>query len=310
MHQRGTGAPYDPWSTNSVAALPETAVPFAAMEFPFPVSEVLRPASPDLGRLREKATELQAREAAPQEAAWVALMAAEAVESTAEDRERFFLSDATARGLVFTGIKWRAGWALLGENQEPYARFCGGALYRLHNPRRASTRPLLGSRDTASVYVAQLLARYALLYSDVQPGATHDLGHFVEDHGPGVLVVSGPMRPVEALLCLALMRLGMRAVVTGGFPWEMGIARRWTPPERRWPASASFENLRLRSPDPLSGLPEYANPAYAHEKLDPARRRGGGRSQLPSVRAGEAEEGVEASGEVTDEVGPHDDHRG
>jgi len=288
-----------------LAQLPDAAVPFAPTQFPFPISEVLTAAPPDLTRLRNKVAELEAAGAAPHEAAWVVLMAAEAIESAAADRDRFFLSDGTARGLIFTGIKWRAGWALLlGENQEPYARAFDAAQFLTFTTREGlDVGRFLGPRDTSAVYFAQLLARYALLYSDVAPGATHDLGHFVEDHGPGVLVVSGPMRPVEALLGLALMRLGMRALVTPAFPWEIGDRTEVDSPEQAVAATGSFQNLRLRSPDPLAGLPEYANPAYEHEKFEPARRIGESGNSFFLLRPGPAEEGVEVEGEIADDLG-------
>lgn len=106
-----------------IGQLPDAPMPFAHTQFPFPVSEALFGAPPDVARIRAQADELEASEAGPQDAAWIALCAAEAVESVQPDRAQYFARDGPFRGAVFGGIKWRAGWALiLGEGREPYAR--------------------------------------------------------------------------------------------------------------------------------------------------------------------------------------------
>jgi hypothetical protein len=287
-----------------ISRLPGSPSPFGGTQFPFPVSQTLFGAAPDPARLRAQADELDAADAQPQDAAWVALCAAEAVESVQPDREQYFSTDASFRGAVFGGIKWRAGWALImGENQEPYARAFDGASFMVY-----ATRPdvgvgkFLGERETASVYFAQLLARYALLYSDVKAGERHELTHFVEDHGPGVLVVSGAMGPTESLLCLSLLRLGMRGAVTASFPWEIGDRVEVSTPYEAVAAVASFENLRIRAQDPLAALPEYANPAYGREKFEPGSSLGGG-SSFFILRRGTATEGISASEAPQQQVG-------
>jgi acetyl-CoA decarbonylase/synthase complex subunit beta len=284
--------------------LPGAAAPFANTQFPFPVSQALFGATPDLARIREQAEELDSTEAKPQDAAWVALCAAEAIESVQPDRDKYFSSDGSFRGAVFGGIKWRAGWALImGDGQEPYSSAFDAASFMVYTTRPDSgPGKFLGERETASVYFAQLLARYALLYSDVSAGDRHDLTHFVEDHGPGVLIVSGAMKLVESLLCLSLMRLGMRAAVVPGFPWEVGDRVEVSSPEEAVAAVASFENLRIRAQDPLAALPEYANPAHAHEKFEPAARLGGGNCFLV-LRRGTAAEGITAAGQPGPDLG-------
>jgi len=284
-----------------IEQLPPSPVPFTRTAFPFPVSQALFGGPPDLERLRREAAELDASDQPAQDAAWVVLAAAEAVESVQPDRDSYFSSDGSFRGAVFSGIKWRAGWAvLLGDDQGPYARAFDHAGFMVFTTR-AGVEPgkFLGERQTAAVYLAQLLARYALVYSDVQPGDRHELTHFVEDHGPAVLVVSGPMRPVEAMLCLALMRLGVPAVVAPGFPWEVGHRIEVTSPEEAVAAAATFENLRIRSQDPLVAMPEYANPAYAHEKFEPQARLGGDELSFFHLRPGAAIEGAVVTGEPT-----------
>jgi hypothetical protein len=285
--------------------LPRAPIPFTRTAFPFPVSQALFGGPPQLDRLRREAEELDASDRPAQDAAWVALVAAEAVESAQPDRDQYFSFDGSFRGAVFSGIKWRAGWALvLGENQQEYARAFDDASFMVY-----ATRPgvglgkFLGERETASVYFAQLLARYALVYSDVQRGDRHELTHFVEDHGPGVLVVSGPMRPVESLLCLALMRLSMRAVVTAGFPWEIGDRAEAGSPAEAVAASAGFQNLRIRSQDPLAAMPEYANPAHEHGKFEPQARLGGDAQSFFHLRAGAATGVAYVSGEPSGSIG-------
>ncbi|MCJ7752096.1 MAG: hypothetical protein MUQ65_13540, partial [Armatimonadetes bacterium] len=225
-----------------------------------------------------------------------ALGAAEVVESAQDDRSEHFLSDGQFRGAVFTGIKWRAGWVLLlGDDQEPYARAFDEASFMVFVTRQGvDVGRSLGERDTASVYFAQLLARYALLYSDVKAGERHELTHFVEDHGPGVLVVCGEMKPVEALLCLALMRLGVGAVVAADdFPWEVGNRVEVASPEAAVGAAGGFQNMRIRSQeDPLSALPDYANPAYVREEFESACTLGGTPESFLLVRFADVSEGV------------------
>lgn len=284
--------------------LPPAPAPFPHTEFPFPVSHALLGEAPDVAYLRRQAEELEQAEALPQEAAWVVLCAAEAIESAQPDRDQYFASDGSFRGAVFGGIKWRAGWVLvMGEGQGPYARASEEAEFMVQVTRReAGVGKFLGDRETAAVYFAQLLARYALVYSDVCPGDRHELTHFLEDHGPGVVIVSGPMRPIESLLCLSLLRLGLRAAVTASFPWEVGDRVEVGSPAEAVAAAGSFENLRIRAQDPLAALPEYANPAHAHEKFDPVSRLGGAGSFLV-LRQGAAEEGVGTTGELGTEIG-------
>lgn len=287
-----------------VGRLPVEGVGFEGTQFGFPVSEVLFGGPPEVARLREEAEALNAGEAQPQEAAWVALAAAEVLESAAEDRDRWFIRDGGFRGMVFTGIKWRAGWILLlGEGQEEYARAFGESHFMVFTTRPGiETGRFLGERETASVYFAQLLARYALLYSDVKAGERHELTHFVEDHGPGVVVMTGEMGEVEALLCLALMRLGLKAVVTSGFPWEVGDRVEVSGPAEAVEAAGQFDNMRMRSQaDPLAALPAYANPAYEHEEFEVSRRLGGSEGSFFLLRRGAAAEGVEVTGEPVGE---------
>jgi len=285
--------------------LPPAPVPFTRTAFPFPVSQALFGEPPDLERLKRDGAELDGSDRPAQDAAWVALAAAEAVESVQPDREQYFASDSSFRGAVFSGIKWRAGWALvLGENQQKYARAFDGAGFMVYTTRSGvGLGKFLGERETAPVYLAQLLARYALVYSDVQPGDRHELTHFVEDHGPVVLVVSGAMRPVEALLCLSLMRLGTPAVAIPGFPWQVGHRIEVASPEEAVAAAATFENLRIRSQDPLTAMPGYANPAYAHEKFDPQARLGGDAQSFFHLRRGPATERASVSGELSESIG-------
>jgi len=288
-----------------VARLPEFATPFAGTDFPFPVCQALFGGPPDIARLRADAEELERTEAAPHEASWIALAAAEAIESVQADRDEWFAGDGQFRGMVFGGIKWRAGWALvMGDDQQRYARALDDAEFMVFSTRKGTdVGRSIGERETASIYFAQLLTRYALVYGEVRAGARHELAHFVEDHGPGVLIVSGPMQPVESLLCLSLLRLGVRAVAVPPLPWEVGDWVEITSPLAAVEAVGVFQNLRIRSRhDPLTALPEYANPAHAHGKLDPVRRAGDG-SSFFFLRKGETEDGIAVEGEPGDAVG-------
>ena len=82
-----------PGLSDLIEQLPASPVAFTQTAFPFPVSQALFGEPPDPARLRQAAADLDASDASAQDAAWIVLAAAEAVESAQPDRDRYFSSD-------------------------------------------------------------------------------------------------------------------------------------------------------------------------------------------------------------------------
>ena len=147
-----------------LAAAPAAARPFPGTEYPLPVQLAL------YGRTVEVASLVRQLEAARSEvdALAPALALAEAIESVAADRDDYFLSDSRTRSLVFTGAKWRAGWALLvggvtagdvrGVAAREFLTFCSDP------PADVSARSVpIPRRATGAIYFLQLAVRYGMI---------------------------------------------------------------------------------------------------------------------------------------------------
>ncbi|MCX7014676.1 MAG: hypothetical protein NTW86_19365 [Candidatus Sumerlaeota bacterium] len=296
-----------------LAALPANANDFAGSEYPQPAALAYFGEPLNVERLRRKAESIRLNGAAA--LCETAMAMAEAIESVAPDRERYFITDAKARQHVFTGSKWRAGWACLigSADHAPAAAafkerdFLVFAQRSAGQPDPGPREPAreysfrggepgvvdLGPRETAAVYFFQLMVRYAMIWGMIPPGDAHEMGHFLENDLPGVVVADGPLTPVEELLLLALMKMGAPAVVPKDYPFDYGRFVRAEGTEAIVEAAAKFPNLRIKDVDgAVVSLPAYCNPANAGEKFEPARRVGGGDSFFV-LRPAEAQEGVD-----------------
>ena len=91
--------------------LQEKFLPFEGTEYPMPVSQAILGDMPKLPELRnwlDEACQGQLKGAMEPVA-----VASEVIESSADDRNDFFLNDVRVQRIVFQGAKWRAGWVLL-----------------------------------------------------------------------------------------------------------------------------------------------------------------------------------------------------
>jgi acetyl-CoA decarbonylase/synthase complex subunit beta len=296
-----------------IAAAPVAAQVFPDTEYPLPIQQALYGNAPSpevlVARIRGAESVVAALEPV--------LALAEAVESVAADRLDYFLTDAKARNLVFMGAKWKAGWALLvgaGVTDELIQRllqreflvFCADAPDEL--VRRVQRVP---ARATGMIYFLQLAVRYGMIWGRIPPGESHELGHFLEDDVPGVVVAVGDLRPLESLLILGLMKMGIPAIVPTGYPYQQGVQVTADSIDEILREIGRFPNLRVKEVDGRElRLPSYANPAHAGEKFEPVRSLSGANSFLvvrpdPTVRDGDIIVGqpAEVDGEIGIEVG-------
>jgi hypothetical protein len=214
-----------------------------------------------------------------------AALAAEVYEAAQPDAAERFVRDGQLRGYVFSGGKWRAGWAfLLGSGP--------GDLKDALEAREFMVFESSG-RPTHPVYWMQMMVRYAMVWGQIPPGEDHEMGHFLEDDLPGVIIVRGKVSALEALLALAMMKLGCPAIVPPDFPYEEGRQARVGDAGDVIDALATLPNLRVREAEGRRiSLPPYCDPAWAREPFE-AGRTVGGRSGFFQLRRAEVNGGVE-----------------
>ena len=104
--------PIDKALKSLLATLPAEARPFSGSEIPLPVRAAYLADKPlDLPALGRTLASFHGSDVKP--AIDPVLLCAEAVESVQPDRETYFIVDRGVQEYVFTGSKWRAGWALV-----------------------------------------------------------------------------------------------------------------------------------------------------------------------------------------------------
>jgi len=276
------------------AALPRELTSFEGSQYPLPLCQAV------LGRL-PAADEVRALldAADPEDAGDYALsvaMAAECYEAGRPDGQEHFVPDARLRGLVFMGGKWRAGWAFLMDGGESglAAELEGKDFIVLEG----------GDRPTAAVYWLQMMVRYAMIWGQIPPGEDHEMGHFLEEDLPGVLIVRGERTEVESWLALAMMALGCPAIVPSGFPHAEGRRAEIEDDGEVLDAIATLPNLRVREQaGERISLPEGCNPAHAREPFEAAATLGGDERSFFLVRPADVRDGVEVVGEPGGSVG-------
>lgn len=247
-------------------AMPREVSGFAGSQYTLPLCQAVLGHVPGAGEVLRalKTTD-------PDDAGHLALhsaLAAECWEAAQPDAAERFVRDAQLRGYVFSGGKWRAGWAFL---------MGAGA---------AEMKPALEGRDfmvfesagrpTQAVYWLQMMVRYAMIWGRIPPGEDHEMGHFLEDDLPGVLIVRGRVSQLEALLALAMMKLGCPAIVPPDFPFEEGRQARAEDAEEVLDAIATLPNLRVREAEGRRiALPAHCDPAWSREPFEAQRALGG-----------------------------------
>ncbi len=277
-----------------LARLPDEPAAFQDSDYTLPLCQAV------LGKVPSTAEVRRLVEAAdPEELGHMAVhaaLAAECCEADLEDAQERFVTDDELRGLVFSGAKWRAGWAfLLGRGT--------AALQKKLEERGFMVFPG-GPRETQAVYWLQMMVRYAMIWGRIPPGEDHEMGHFLEDDLPGVLIVRDGATELESLLALAMMKMGCPAVVPPDFPFEQGRQCRAREDDEVLDAIATLPNLRvLEAAGERIVLPAYCDPAYANEEFEPDRELGGDENSFFVLRLLAVEDGVTVNGTPRKSVG-------
>ena len=267
-------------------AMPREVRGFAGSQYTLPLCQAV------LGHVPAAGEVLRAlKQTDPDDAGHLALhaaLAAECWEAAQPDAAERFVRDAQLRGYVFSGGKWRAGWAFL--------MGAGAADLKPALEEREFMVFESAGRPTHAVYWLQMMVRYAMIWGQIPPGEDHEMGHFLEDDLPGVLIVRGRLSQLEALLALALMKLGCPAIVPPDFPFEEGRQARAEDAEEVLDAIATLPNLRVREAEGRRiALPDYCDPAWAREPFE-AQRSLGGPAGLFVLRPGKVRGGTEVVG--------------
>jgi hypothetical protein len=290
-----------------LALLPARAGSFAGSAYPLPVrSALLGDKALDLTALR--ADLLARRDGEVKDLLEPLLLAAEAIESTQDDRADYFITDLATQGYVFTGSKWRAGWALVlgGEGQQELVRELQERRFMVFSdlPGQAETR-YIGLRLTSPIYFLQMMLRYGLVWGRIAPGHDHEMGHFLEDDMPGLIIITKDLPPLTYLIALGLMKLGAPAVVPSTFPFPYGNRIIADGVPQILERGSRFRNLRQRYfLDEVISLPPPCNPAYANERFDVQRSLGGNpRSFFCLQPAGALAGSTPAEGTAGDDIG-------
>ena len=122
-------------------------------------------------------------------------------------------------------------------------------------------RFITGRPGATGVYVLlNMLARYAFIYGRIPFGDAHGLGHFVEDHTPGLIICHGKMSDLELTLSLAAMKMGVPAIVPASYPFPLGRSIRADEMDEIVEAVVGFPNIRrlLKTPQ-IPGFPPYCD---------------------------------------------------
>ena len=216
------------------------------------------------------------------------MIAAEQCEAALPDKEEYFLNDRTVQSLVFTGSKWRAGWALVlgGRKHEETVELLKVRDFMVFTDRPGiDGTTYVGNRDTSPIYFLQLMVRYGLVWGGISPGDDHRMGHLLEEDMPGFLAITEDLPPLKYLIALGLMKLGAPAVVPPSFPFPYGNRVVAETPEEIVEKGSRFPNLRQRYfRSELVQLPPFCNPAWVSEKFETASVLGGDASSFFCVR--------------------------
>ena len=267
--------------------LPERVHTFTGSDYPLPVAQTfLGNQSVDLERirraLRDRADDDPKTVLAP------VLIAAEQCEAASPDKEEYFLNDRTVQSLVFTGSKWRAGWALvLGDRKhEETVELLKARDFMVFTDRPGiEGTTYVGNRDTSLIYFLQLMVRYGLVWGRISPGDDHQMGHFLEEDMPGFLAITEDLPPLKYLIALGLMKLGAPAIVPPSFPFPYGNRVVAETPDEIVEKGSRFPNLRQRYfRAEVVQLPSFCNPAWVSEKFETASVVGGDACSFLCVR--------------------------
>ena len=233
------------------------------------------------------------------------LALAEAIETSMEDKEDYFIPDAKFRSQVFS-VKRSPGWALVLGDADQTELIAGlqKKRFTVFSSFRHPGVTFIGNRDTSSIYFLQNQVRYAMIYGRIKPGQPHEMAHFLEDEGPAVLIVHGNQSRVESLLTLGHMLMGTPAIVPSSFPYSYGNRYIADSIDEILEECMHFPNLRIIEHEGSKiQLPDYCDPANLREDVIVDRSWGGTNLSFLAVRKGESEDGIEVIGRPDEHLG-------
>lgn len=253
-----------------IKQLPEGLKPFDGSEYPDPVRATFL-GDRDLNLDKLRASLIEKRDGPVNDLLEFILLAAEAIESNQEDKQQFFINDRKTQGLVFTGSKWQAGWALVlgDEDQGKLISKLKALDFMIFTDQPGIIDTIfIGSRDTSPVYFLQLMVRYGLVWGKIAPGDDHEMGHFLEKDMPGMIIILQDLPPLKYLITLGLMKMGAPAIVPSTFPFPYGYRLVADNIPDILKNITAIPNLRQRYfEDEVIRLPEPCNLAYINEKV-------------------------------------------
>jgi hypothetical protein len=270
-----------------LSLLPAAPGGFSGSQFPLPVkTAILGDKSLDMALLQDEIKRKSSGDI--KHLLSPLLLAAEAYESVQEDRDRYFINDRKVQNYVFTGSKWRAGWALVlgGTNNRDLVDGLKEREFMVFTDQPdLSDTWYIGPRPTAPVYFLQLMVRYGLIWGCIRPGDNHQMGHYLEADMPGLLILREGLDPLKYVLALGLMKLGAPALVPSSFPFPYGNRVVADTVPDIFSRLNGFQNLRQKHyKGEIISLPDYANPAFAGQEFTAARTLGGTEKSFFCVR--------------------------
>ena len=273
-----------------IAMLPSHIGYFENSQYPLPVATTfLGDVAPDIETIRAGLE--RNRDGDIKNLLEPLLLGAELVEAAQPDQKDLFLSDEKVQSLVFTGSKWRAGWALvLGDKQHAeHVKHLQERDFVIFTDQPGLENTIyIGNRPTSPVYFLQLMVRYGLVWGRINPGDDHSMGHFLETDMPGFLLVTENLPDLKYLVVLGLMKLGAPAVVPPDYPFPYGNYVVAGSPEEAVSRGCLFPNLRMRyEENEIIRLPSYCNPAHAQEAFTTASHLGGTKASFFYLRKAE-----------------------
>ncbi len=289
--------------------------PFPRSQFPYPLNQSLF-GEFNLENLRRRAENSSA--SGHEDDLPLFLGLAEAVEASQSDKDSFFYSDRDLRGRLL-GLNSTDGWALVWGKDDERTADLAVRLQRAHlqvylvlseGSEKSSALitdrqyRFLGTRSTSSVYFYQAVVRYPHIYGQVPLGDTHEVADFIQDYGPGVMVLArDTLSPVEEALFLGGLFLEIPAIVPSTVSTPYGNVIKTDDPAAMVLAAQELPNMRLRRRLRFQvDVPYNFDLAFASEEIKEGSSIGGTDISSFVVVNTDKGNGVEVVGEMETDV--------
>lgn len=272
----------------------EQAAPMPSERYPTPVATAVCGSATSVAGILAA---LEERIDDPVSVLELGLALVEAYETHQGDSAGFFPEDMPFVGQVFSSKRCNGWCHVLGGTQEARDRVVDAIRARWAFAFFDGPSPY---RATGVYVLLERLVRYAFVYGRCTPGDPHEMSHFIEDHTPGVLVCLPGMDSVELTLSLAMMKMGVPAVVPEDYPFSLGRSLRVSDDDEIAEAVVGFANIRrlLDHPD-VPGYPSYCLEHRPDEAVSPVHTLGDTPESFYLLRKAEEDRnGVVVTGEL------------